>query len=82
MMQQTRFKALPTYGGYFQLYSYAGLSEETEQDMAIRVIKECGVTTIPVAAFYSTAKDDKVLRFCFVKNESTLNEAANRLMKF
>ena len=82
MMQQTRFKALPTYGGYFQLYSYAGLSEETEQDMAIRVIKECGVTTIPVAAFYSSAKDDKVLRFCFVKNESTLNEAANRLMKF
>lgn len=82
MMQQTRFKALPTYGGYFQLYSYAGLSEESEQDMAIRLIKECGVTTIPVAAFYSTAKDDKVLRFCFVKNESTLNEAANRLMKF
>lgn len=82
MMQQTKFKALPTYGGYFQLYSYAGLSEASEQDMAIRLIKECGVTTIPVAAFYSNKKDDKVLRFCFVKNENTLNEAVNRLMKF
>ncbi len=82
MMQQTKFKALPTYGGYFQLYSYAGLSEASEQDMAIRLIKEFGVTTIPVAAFYSNKKDDKVLRFCFVKNENTLNEAVNRLMKF
>ena len=82
LMQQTKFKALPTYGGYFQLYSYAGLSEASEQDMAIRLIKECGVTTIPVAAFYSKEKDDKVLRFCFVKKESTLNEAVTRLMKF
>ena len=82
LMQQTKFKALPTYGGYFQLYSYAGFREEGEQDMAIRLIKECGVTTIPVAAFYSNEKDDKVLRFCFVKKESTLEEAVNRLMKF
>ena len=82
LMQQTKFKALPTYGGYFQLYSYADLSEASEQDMAIRLIKECGVTTIPVAAFYSKEKDDKVLRFCFVKKESTLNEAVTRLMKF
>ena len=82
LMKQTKFEALPSYGGYFQLYSYAGLSEASEQDMAIRLIKECGVTTIPVAAFYSKEKDDKVLRFCFVKKESTLNEAVTRLMKF
>ena len=82
LMKQTKFEALPSYGGYFQLYSYAGLSEASEQDMAIRLIKECGVTTIPVAAFYSIEKDDKVLRFCFVKKESTLNEAVSRLMKF
>ena len=81
LMQQTKFKALPTYGGYFQLYSYACFSEEGEEDMAIRLIKECGVTTIPVAAFYSKEKDDKVLRFCFVKKETTLEEAVNRLIK-
>jgi methionine aminotransferase len=82
LMQQTKFKALPSYGSYFQLYSYAGTSEENEKELAIRLTKQYGVATIPVSAFYSNEKDDKVLRFCFVKKESTLEEAVNRLIKF
>ena len=82
LMQQTKFKALPSYGSYFQLYSYAGISDEKEKDLAIRITKEFGVATIPVSVFYNKEKDDKVLRFCFVKKESTLEEAVNRLMKF
>lgn len=82
LMQQTKFKALPSYGSYFQLYSYAGISDEKEKDIAIRITKEFGVATIPVSVFYNKEKDDKVLRFCFVKKESTLEEAVNRLMKF
>ena len=82
LMQQTKFKALPSYGSYFQLYSYAGISDEKEKDLAIRITKEFGVATIPVSVFYNKEKDDKVLRFCFVKKESTLEEAVNRLIKF
>ena len=82
LMQQTRFKALPTYGSYFQLYSYVNSSYETENELAIRLIKEHGVATIPVSAFYNVAKDDKVIRFCFVKKESTLEAAVERLIKF
>lgn len=82
LMQQTKFKALPSYGSYFQLYSYAGISEETEMELAIRLTKEYKVATIPVSVFYSKEKDDKVLRFCFVKKEATLEEAVNRLIKF
>ncbi len=82
LMQQTKFKALPSYGSYFQLYSYAGTSNEKEKDLAVRLTKEYGVATIPVSVFYNKEKDDKVLRFCFVKKESTLEEAVNRLMKF
>lgn len=82
LMQQTKFTALPSYGSYFQLYSYAGISNEKEKDLAIRITKEFGVATIPVSVFYNREKDDKVLRFCFVKKESTLEEAVNRLMKF
>ena len=81
-MKQTKFKALPTYGGYFQLYSYAGISEESEKELAIRITKQYGVASIPVSAFYNKEKDDKVLRFCFVKTETTLEEAVNRLIKF
>ena len=82
LMRQTKFKALPTYGSYFQLYSYAGLSDETEMDLATRLTVEFGVTTIPVAAFYQQQKDNQVLRFCFVKKQATVEEAVNNLMRF
>lgn len=80
-MQQTRFKALPSYGSYFQLYSYRDITDESEKDFAIRLTKEYGVATIPTSVFYKNGEDNKVLRFCFSKNETTLEEAANRLVK-
>jgi methionine transaminase len=81
LMQQTKFKALPSYGSYFQLYSYDGISNESEKEFAIRLTKEYGVATIPTSAFYKNSTDNKVLRFCFVKKESTLEDAVNRLIK-
>jgi methionine transaminase len=81
MMRQTKFKALPSYGSYFQLFSYNEISNEEEKDFAIRLTKEYRVTGIPVSVFYKNNTDNKVLRFCFAKKESTLEEAANRLMK-
>ena len=82
LMQQTKFKSLPSHGSYFQLYSYSGISDESENDLAIRLTKEFCVATIPASAFYKNGKDDKVLRFCFAKKEETLEEAVNRLTKF
>jgi methionine aminotransferase len=82
MMASTPLKPLPTYGSYFQLYSYDGLTGETESELAIRLTKEAGVATIPVSAFYSDGTDNKVLRFCFAKKEETLQEAAERLVRF
>jgi methionine aminotransferase len=81
LMQQTKFKALPSYGSYFQLYSYSHITDESEKDFAIRLTKEYGVATIPTSAFYKNGTDNKVLRFCFSKNEKTLEEAANRLTR-
>ena len=81
MMQQTKLKPLTSHGSYFQLYSYAGISEENEKDFAIRLTKEYGVASIPTSVFYKNGEDNKVLRFCFSKKETTLEEAANRLMK-
>jgi len=79
-MKATRFKPLPSYGSYFQLYSYDGISDENEKALAVRLIKEYGVATIPVSAFYKSPVENKVLRFCFAKKEETLAEAANRLI--
>jgi methionine aminotransferase len=82
LMQQTKFKPLPSHGSYFQLYSYGELSNENDMDLAVRITKQYGVATIPVSAFYTGAKDDQVIRFCFAKKETTLYEAVNRLAKF
>lgn len=82
LMKQTKFNPLSSHGSYFQLYSYKGMSDESERELAIRITKEVGVATIPTSAFYKDGKDDKVLRFCFAKKESTLEEAVNRLLKF
>jgi methionine aminotransferase len=80
LMQQTKFKALPSYGSYFQLYSYEGITDESEKEFAIRLTKEYKVATIPTSVFYKNGTDNKVLRFCFAKKETTLEEAVNRLV--
>jgi methionine transaminase len=81
LMQQTRFEPLPSYGSYFQIYSYKKISQEKEYDMAIRLVKEYGVATIPVSSFYKAAVENNVLRFCFAKKESTLEAAVEKLIK-
>jgi methionine aminotransferase len=80
LMKQTKFKALPSYGSYFQLYSYDQITQESEMDFAIRLTKDVGVVSIPAAAFYVNKTENKVLRFCFAKNEATLEAAVDRLV--
>ena len=81
LMKQTKFEPLPSYGSYFQIYSYKNISNENEYNMAVWLVKECGVATIPVSAFYKTPVENKTLRFCFAKKESTLEAAVERLLK-
>jgi len=80
-MQATKFKPLPTHGSYFQIYSYADISAESEKDFAVYLTKEYGVASIPVASFYGREINNKVLRFCFSKKEQTLDAAIERLLK-
>lgn len=79
LMQQTRFTPLPSYGSYFQVYQYDRISDENDKDFAIRLTKDYGVVTIPVSAFYQSGKDNKVVRFCFAKNNDTLKKAVEKL---
>ncbi len=82
LMQQTKFSLFNSAGSYFICASYEKISDEPDKDFAIRLTKEAGVTVIPVSAFYSPVKDDKVVRFCFGKEDSTLERAVEKLVKF
>ncbi len=82
LMKETCFDPLPSFGSYFQLYSYKLISDEDENIFAVKVAKEAGVVAIPVSAFYKSGTNNNVLRFCFAKKEQTLIEAAKKLKAF
>lgn len=50
--------------------------------VAERLIREAGVASIPVSAFYASAAEQRYLRLCFAKQETTLEEAIERLANF
>jgi methionine aminotransferase len=79
LMTRTKFKLLNSSGSYFIAASYKEITDEADLDFAIRLTKESGIATIPLSAFYQDGKDDKVLRFCFAKKDSTLEAAAEKL---
>jgi methionine aminotransferase len=79
LMKDTPFTCIPSHGSYFECYSYAAFSEESDKALAIRLTKDYGIATIPVSAFYQNGEDNKVLRFCFAKKEETLEKAVAML---
>lgn len=81
LMQNTRLELLPCEGTYFQVASYANISDENDLDFTKRLVTELGVATIPISTFYANGQDNKCIRFCFAKDENTLIAATERLMK-
>jgi methionine aminotransferase len=73
-------KPLPCFGSYFQLLSYEGVSTKSEMEMAAWMTKEKGLAPIPVSAFYKDGADQKLLRFCFAKSDTTL-ESAGKILR-
>jgi methionine transaminase len=76
-----RFKALPCSGTYFQLLDYSAISDQPDVEMARWLTTEIGVAAIPCSVFYVDKQDHKLLRFCFAKQDQTLQKAAERLCK-
>lgn len=81
LLSETKFKLLPCKGSYFQCVSFAHLTDESDVEFAKRIIVEFGVASIPVSAFYTNKTDDKILRFCFAKEQKTLEAAVEKLMR-
>ena len=84
-LRQTRFKVLPSPGTFFLLADYSDISDQKEADFAIWLTQTHGVTVIPVSAFYQSsdapASNHQLVRFCFAKQEATLDSAIERLAK-
>jgi methionine aminotransferase len=57
------------------------VSEEPDVALAERLTRELGVASIPVSVFSAEPRQDRVLRFCFAKEEATLDRACERLAR-
>ena len=81
----TRFRLLPSEGTYFQCVSIADLavSERNLPDAEFCqwLTREIGVAAIPLSAFYGNGFDQQVIRFCFAKQDITLQSALQRLSR-
>ena len=80
-MESLGLKLLPCQGTYFALWDYSELSEQPDIAFAEYLVKEIGLATIPISPFISGEGSSQVLRLCFAKELSTLEQALDRLKK-
>ncbi|ENG6106689.1 pyridoxal phosphate-dependent aminotransferase [Serratia liquefaciens] len=78
-LQDSLFELLPSRGSFFMLARFSGFSSESDNDFAVRLIREAKVATIPLSAFYSDGTNTGIIRLSFSKDNQTLLEGARRL---
>jgi methionine transaminase len=66
-------------GTYFQLADYSRISGLDDREFAQWLTREHGVAVIPVSVFCREPPDRRLVRFCFAKEDATLEAAAERL---
>jgi aspartate/methionine/tyrosine aminotransferase len=77
------FKLLPADGTWFVTIDLAASGlEPDDQTVCERLIREAGVASIPVSAFYTEAPQKGYLRLCYAKQDATLDEGIGRLAAF
>ena len=81
LLKETKLQLLPCEGTYFQVASYANISSEDDFTFTKRLVTEFGVAAIPISPFYADGRNTKCIRFCFAKDDATLIQAAERLIK-
>jgi N-succinyldiaminopimelate aminotransferase len=72
---------LPAQGTYFLNIDIAPLGETDDVDFCQRLVKQHGVATIPVSAFYAENHVRNVVRFCFAKKDATIDAALERMAR-
>ena len=81
LVADSRFSFRPAKGTFFQILDYSGITDMNDVDYAKTLTREIGVASIPVSVFCSEPLEDRLLRFCFAKDDAMLEDAAARLCR-
>jgi len=79
LLQGSRFKLQPARSTFFQIVDYSAISDELDLEIAKRWTRDYGVASIPLSVFCERSFTGSRLRFCFAKDNATLEAAAEKL---
>jgi aspartate/methionine/tyrosine aminotransferase len=82
-LQQAGFGCRAPEGAYYVLADFSRLSGEDDQTFSRRLARDAGVAPVPGSSFFrSEGGGRNLVRFVFCKQTATLEEAADRLVRF
>jgi methionine aminotransferase len=81
LLASSNLKLLPVAGAYFQLADFSAIApEKTDLQFCDWLVREVGVAAIPLSVFYQNPPpEQRLIRFCFAKSDSILEQATARL---
>jgi len=78
-LKDSKLQAIFSRGTYFQLYDYSELSDKEDTIFAEELVRDHGIASIPISVFYSSNKQEKLIRFCYAKTNNLLEKAGTIL---
>jgi methionine aminotransferase len=79
LLRSSRFLLRPVQGTYFMLADYSAVSELPDTAFCEELTRRHGVAAIPLSPFCDQAPAARLVRFCFAKEDRTLEAAAAKL---
>ncbi|MBT8102466.1 MAG: aminotransferase class I/II-fold pyridoxal phosphate-dependent enzyme [Gammaproteobacteria bacterium] len=79
LLEGSRFRFKPAASTFFQILDYGNISDDNDLAVAKQWTREVGVASIPLSVFCESPFTGTRLRFCFAKDDATLEDAAGRL---
>lgn len=80
-LSNSRFRFSPSSGTYFQMVDYSEISDRPDTEFVNYLTQKVGVAAIPISVFYENPPDTRIIRFCFCKEDATLQQATEILCR-
>lgn len=79
LIDESRFRLHPARSTFFQIVDYGDISDEDDVALAKKWTHDIGVASIPLTVFCERPFTGTRLRFCFAKDDATLDAACAKL---
>lgn len=79
LLEGSRFAVRKAAGTYFQLADYSAISDLPDAEFCVELTRRHGVAAIPLSPFCNEPPRARLIRFCFAKDDATLERAAGQL---